>query len=209
MIVFVAGVPVMPYWVGVILTSQVPACLKRIVQVAVRFLVFLLVVILQVPRAVRVARVWKRRVVLLVAVIAYVTPRVAVKLPAIGCLVVRPPRAQRMFLGFAGRVRSVKVAVVVRASIIETVQVVVPVQAPLQPVNVESVVGVAVRVTLVSSSKIVEQVAVHATPVGSEVIVPFPVPALIVVNDHVMSNGEASDTTPLDRPVATLAESPP
>jgi len=85
----------------------------------------------------------------------------------------------------------------------------VPVQAPLQPVNVESVAGVAVRVTLVSSSKTVEQVAVHATPVGTEVIVPFPVPALIVVNDQVMSNGEASDTTPLDRPVATLVELPP
>ena len=51
----------MPFWLGVILTSQVPACFRRIVQVAVRFLVFLLVVILQVPRAVRVARVWKRR----------------------------------------------------------------------------------------------------------------------------------------------------
>ena len=50
----------MPYWVGVILTSHVPAYLKRIVHFAVRFLVFLLVVILQVPRA--------DRVVLLVAV---------------------------------------------------------------------------------------------------------------------------------------------
>ena len=84
-----------------------------------------------------------------------------------------------------------------------------PVQAPPQPVNVESAAGVAVSVTLVSSSKTVEQVAAHATPVGSEVIMPFPEPALIVVNDHVMSNGEASETTPLDRPVATLDESPP
>ena len=72
-------------------------------------------------------------------------------------------------------------------------------QSPLQPVNVESAVGVAVRVTSVVSSKLVEQVVVHATPVGSEVIVPFPEPALIVANDHVMSNGEASETTPLDR----------
>jgi hypothetical protein len=55
--------------VGVILTSQVPACLKRIAHFAVRFLVFLLVVILQVPRAVRVARFSKLRAVLLVAVI--------------------------------------------------------------------------------------------------------------------------------------------
>ena len=68
LIVFVAGVPAMPFWVGVILISQVPARLKRIVHFAVRFLVFLLVVILQVPRAVRVARVSKLRTVLLVAV---------------------------------------------------------------------------------------------------------------------------------------------
>ena len=68
MIVLVAGVPAMPFWMGVILTSQVPACLKRIVHFAVRFLVFLLVVILQVPRAVRVARVSRCRVALLVAV---------------------------------------------------------------------------------------------------------------------------------------------
>jgi hypothetical protein len=68
LIVFVAGVPVMPYWVGVILTSQVPAFFRRIVQVAVRFVVFWFVEIVQVPRAVRVARVWKRRAVLLVAV---------------------------------------------------------------------------------------------------------------------------------------------
>ena len=97
--VFVAGVPVMPYWVGVILTSHVPAYLKRIVHFAVRFLVFLLVVILQVPRADRVA--------LLVAVILYVTPAVAVKLPVIGSLVVRVPRTQRTGLGVAGGVRGV------------------------------------------------------------------------------------------------------
>ena len=102
-----------------------------------------------------------------------------------------------------------KVAVVVRASIIETVQVVVPVQAPLQPVNVESAVGVAVRVTVVSSSKIVEQVAVHATPLGFEVIEPVPAPALMVVNDQAVSNGVAIHATPLDRLLVTLDESPP
>ena len=69
LIVFVVGLPATPFWVGVILTSHVPACFRRMVQVAVRFLVFLLVVILQVPRAVRVARVSKLRVALRVAVI--------------------------------------------------------------------------------------------------------------------------------------------
>ena len=66
--VLVAGVPLMPCWVGVILTSQVPAFFRRMVHFAVRFWVFLLVVILQVPRAVRVVRVWRRWVVLAVAV---------------------------------------------------------------------------------------------------------------------------------------------
>jgi hypothetical protein len=69
LIVFVACVPAMPFWVGVILTSQVPAFSRRMVQVAVRFSVFLVVVILQVPLAVRVARVSTLRAVLLVAVI--------------------------------------------------------------------------------------------------------------------------------------------
>ena len=69
LIVLVAGVPALPFWVGVILTSQVPACFRRMVQVAVRLWVFLFVVILQVPRAVRVARVWKRRAAFEVAVI--------------------------------------------------------------------------------------------------------------------------------------------
>ena len=81
------------------MTSHVPAYLKRIVHFAVRFVVFLLVVILQVPRAVRVA--------LLVAVMVYVTPAVAVKLPLIGSLVVRVPRVQLTGLGVAGGVRGV------------------------------------------------------------------------------------------------------
>ena len=216
-IVFVAGVPVRPFLVGVILISQVPAFFKRMVQVAVRFWVFLLVLTLQVPRAVRVVRVWKRRVALLVAVIVYVTSGAAVKLAVIGWLVVRVPRAQRMRFGVAGGVRGVKVAVVVRASVIERVQVLVPAQAPLQPVNVELVVGVAVRVTLVSSSKPVVHVVVHATPLGLELIDPVPDPALMVVSAQVTSNGEASDITPLerlpggatDRPSSGVVELPP
>ena len=58
----------MPFLVGVILTIHVPAFFRRIVQVAVRLLVFLLVVTLQVPRAVLMVRSWKRRAVLVVAV---------------------------------------------------------------------------------------------------------------------------------------------
>ena len=49
MIVLVAGIPETPFWVGVILTSQVPAFFRRIVQVVVCFVVFVLVVLLQEP----------------------------------------------------------------------------------------------------------------------------------------------------------------
>ena len=89
MIVLVAGVPVTPFWTGVIATSQVPALFKRIVHFAVRFLVFLLVVMLHVPRAVRVVRVSKFRGVLLVAVMVYVVLAAAVKLLVIGWLILR------------------------------------------------------------------------------------------------------------------------
>jgi len=69
-IVLVAGMPARPSLVGVILISQVPAFFRRIVQVAVRLLGFLVVVTLQVPLAVRAERVSECRVGLLVAVMA-------------------------------------------------------------------------------------------------------------------------------------------
>ena len=184
-IVFVAGVPVRPFLVGVILISQVPAFFKRMVQVAVRFWVFLLVLTLQVPRAVRVVRVWKRRVALLVAVIVYVTSGAAVKLAVIGWLVVRVPRAQRMRFGVAGGVRGVKVAVTLRACVIETVQVLVPVQSPLQPLNVEPAPAVAVRVTVVRLAIVAVQVVPQLMSPGVEVTVPFPILVTVKTDEGV------------------------
>jgi hypothetical protein len=75
----------------------------------------------------------------------------------------------------------VNVAVTERAWVIVTVQVPVPVQAPLQPVKVEPVDAVAVRVTLVPLVKVALQVAPQLTPVGLEVTVPDPVPLLVRV----------------------------
>jgi hypothetical protein len=62
-----------------------------------------------------------------------------------------------------------------------TVQLPVPVHAPLQPVNVEPVAGAAVRVTLVPELKLALHVAPQLMPAGDEVTVPLPVPALPTV----------------------------
>lgn len=52
---FVKAVPVTPAFTGVIDTRQVPAVLRRIVQVATRFLVFFCVATGHEPRTERVA----------------------------------------------------------------------------------------------------------------------------------------------------------
>ena len=95
-------------------------------------------------------------------------------------VVVRVPVFQRIFVGLAGVVRevvagSVKVAVTLRASVIKTVHVLVPVQSPLQPLNVESAAGVAVRVMVVRLVIVAVQVVPQLMLAGVEVTVPFPV----------------------------------
>ena len=97
--------------------------------------------------------------------------RAAVKLPVMGWLVVRVPVFQRILVG----VRGVKVAVTLRACVIETVQVLVPVQSPLQPLNVEAVPAVAVRVTVVRLAIVAVQVVPQLMLAGVDVTVPFPV----------------------------------
>ena len=107
----------------------------------------------------------------------------AVKLPVIGSLVVPVRGVQRIAVGVVGgelvALRaigvSVKVAVTLRASVIETVQVLVPVQSPLQPLNVESAPGVAVRATVVRLAIVAVQVVPQLMLAGVEVTVPFPV----------------------------------
>jgi hypothetical protein len=76
---------------------------------------------------------------------------------------------------------SVNVAVTLLTASIGTVHVVVPVQAPLQPLKLEPVAGVAVRVTLLPEMKSALQVAPQSMPVGLLVTVPVPVPALVRV----------------------------
>jgi len=77
------------------------------------------------------------------------------------------------------------VAVTARAAVIDTVQVPVPVHAPVQAANVEPVVAAAVNVTLVPVAKLATQVVPQLTPAGDEVTVPVPVPALVTLNAKV------------------------
>jgi hypothetical protein len=111
---------------------------------------------------------------------------VAVKLPVIGLLIAPVRGVQRSAVGVVGRglvaLRvigvievSVKVAVTLRASVIETVQVLVPVQSPLQPLKVESAAGVAVRVMVVRLVIVAVQVVPQLMLAGVEVTVPFPI----------------------------------
>ena len=76
-----------------------------------------------------------------------------------------------------------KLAVTVFASSILTVQVVLlPVQAPDQPIKVEPDSGAAVNVTLLLTAKLAEQLDPQLMPVGELVTVPVPVPVLLTVS---------------------------
>ena len=67
--------------------------------------------------------------------------------------------------------------------VIETVHVVLlPVQAPLHPENVDPALGEAVRMTEVPLVKEALQVLPQFIPVGELVTVPLPVPALLTDN---------------------------
>lgn len=79
-----------------------------------------------------------------------------------------------------------KVAVTLRARLIATVQVPVPVQTPLQPVKVESVDAAAVSVTVVLAAKVPLQLLLHAIPLGEDVTVPDPVPPVVKVRVYVV-----------------------
>ncbi|KJU86272.1 hypothetical protein MBAV_001537 [Candidatus Magnetobacterium bavaricum] len=79
-----------------------------------------------------------------------------------------------------------KVAVTLLANDIATVQVeLVPVQSPLQPVNVEPVLAVAVRVTDVSVAYMaVPVLPLHVNVPVDVVTEPVPVPAFVTVSEY-------------------------
>src|SRR3984957_16340247 len=77
---------------------------------------------------------------------------------------------------------ALNVAVTDFAALIVTLQVPVPVQAPLQPANVEPAAALPVSVTTGPLLKLGLQVAPQLIPVGLLVTVPVPVPALVTLN---------------------------
>lgn len=81
---------------------------------------------------------------------------------------------------------SANVAVTLRARLIETVQVPVPEQAPLQPVKLDPVDAAAVSVTVVPAAKVPLQLLLHAMPPGEDVTTPEPVPRVVKVRVYVV-----------------------
>lgn len=78
-----------------------------------------------------------------------------------------------------------KVAVTALAAFMVTVQVPVPVQAPLQPAKLEPAAAVALRVTLVFSVKLEVQVLPQLIPAGVLLMAPPPVPAFVTLRAKV------------------------
>jgi hypothetical protein len=76
---------------------------------------------------------------------------------------------------------AVKVAPTDLAASMVTLQAPVPVQAPLQPANVEPESGVAVRFTTVPLSKLAEHVVPQEIPAGELATIPVPVPLFVTV----------------------------
>jgi hypothetical protein len=135
---------------------------------------------------------------------------VAVKLPVIGLLIAPVRGVQRIAVGVVGRglvaLRvigvievSVKVAVTLRASVIETVQVLMPVQSPLQPLKVESAAGVAVRVMVVRLVIVAVQVVPQLMLAGVEVTVPFPILVIVKTAEGVAVTACTMVLLPLER----------
>lgn len=87
---------------------------------------------------------------------------------------------------FKAYVILVKVAVTLRAWIIVTEHVPVPVQAPLHPEKVEMASGVGVSVTGVPFVYVSEQSDPQSIPVGEEATVPLPVPERATDNANML-----------------------
>ena len=84
-------------------------------------------------------------------------------------------------------VTGLKVAVTDSAAFIVTVQLPVPVQAPLHPAKLEPGAALAARVTPVPPAKLALQVPGQLMPAGVLATVPLPVPARLTVRGNVVT----------------------
>lgn len=89
-----------------------------------------------------------------------------------------------------------------------TVQVVVPVQAPLHPPNFAPLVGVAVRVTEVPLENMALQVLPQLIPAGLLVTVPVPLPERVTVScgDEGFPPGLLEEEAPPPHPASASAK---
>jgi hypothetical protein len=76
---------------------------------------------------------------------------------------------------------AVKFALTDFAASMVTLHAPVPLQAPLQPANVEPVSGAAVKLTTVPFAKLAEHVAPQEIPAGELATVPVPAPLFVTV----------------------------
>ena len=74
------------------------------------------------------------------------------------------------------------VAPTVAAAFMVTLQVEVPLQAPVQPAKVELAAGVAVSVTAVPAAKLAMHVVPQLMPAGVLAMLPVPVPEGVTVS---------------------------
>jgi hypothetical protein len=131
--------------------------------------------------------------------VTYVALHVAPQLMPGSELVIEPvpvPAFETVSVRFASNV-----AVVDMLELSGTTQVLfVPLQFPVQPVNVDPAAAVAVSVTVVPGAKVAEQVAPQLIPAGLLVTVPDPEPALDTVRDGlppVVANVAVTDVAAL------------
>jgi hypothetical protein len=76
----------------------------------------------------------------------------------------------------------VNVAPTVAAAFMVTLQVDVPLQAPVQPAKVELAAGVGVSVTAVPAAKLAAHVVPQLMPAGVLAMLPVPVPEGVTVS---------------------------
>jgi hypothetical protein len=102
------------------------------------------------------------------------------EIPAGALVTVPVPRPFLVTVSVTGM--RLNVAVTVVAAFTVTVQPAVPVQAPLQPANVEPAAGVAVSVNCVPGDTVSEQSLPHEMPAGALVTLPVPLPLRVTVS---------------------------